>query len=92
MRPISGTVAAVLRTARRAGATTIHNPAPMRADFDPALLRHVNILIPNESEFAALITRQKIPGAKKLTAAAVAALPSEKLHALAAPSACPPSS
>lgn len=77
-----GTVAAVLRSARRAGATTIHNPAPMRADFDPALLKHVDILIPNESEFAALIERRKIPGAKKLTAAAVAALPSAKLHAL----------
>jgi ribokinase len=77
-----GTVAAVLRTARRAGATTLHNPAPMRPDFDQALLRHVDILIPNESEFAALIVRRKTPGAQKLTAAAVAALPTEKLHAL----------
>jgi ribokinase len=77
-----GTVAAVLRTARRAGATTIHNPAPMRADFDAALLRHVDILIPNESEFAALMARQTGPKAKKLTAAAVAALPPASLHAL----------
>lgn len=77
-----GTVAAVLRTAHRAGATTVHNPAPMRADFDPALLRHVDILIPNESEFAALMALRKIPAAKKLTAAAVATLPPANLHAL----------
>lgn len=45
----------VLRTARGAGVTTILNPAPMRTDFAPALLRHVDILIPNESEFVALV-------------------------------------
>jgi ribokinase len=76
------TVAAVLSAARRAGAVTIHNPAPMRADFDPALLRHVDILIPNESEFAALINLRAARGAKKISAARVAALPSAKLHAL----------
>ena len=49
------TTAHALRTARRAQVTTILNPAPMRADFDPALLAIVDILIPNESEFAALV-------------------------------------
>ncbi len=44
-----------LGLARAGGATTILNPAPMRADFDPALLENVNILIPNETEFCALI-------------------------------------
>jgi ribokinase len=43
-----------LRAARRAGATTILNPAPMRPDFDPAVLAHVDVLIPNEHEFAVL--------------------------------------
>lgn len=76
------TIAAVLRAARRAGAVTIHNPAPMRADFDPALLRNVDILIPNESEFAALINLRVSRGAKKISAAKVAALPTGKLHAL----------
>ena len=76
------TVAAVLRTARRAGATTVHNPAPMRPDFDPALLRHVDVLIPNESEFAALVaTRQGSAENNLVTAADVAALPPEQLHA-----------
>jgi Sugar kinases, ribokinase family len=44
----------IFRAARRVGATTILNPAPMRADFDPAMLRHVDVLVPNETEFAAL--------------------------------------
>ncbi len=44
----------VFRAARRLGATTILNPAPMRADFDPAVLRHVDVLVPNETEFVAL--------------------------------------
>ena len=48
------TVAHVLRQARKAGAVTVLNPAPMRADFDLGLLRHTEVLIPNESEFVAL--------------------------------------
>ena len=48
------TNAHVLRVARKSGATTVLNPAPMRPDFDPAILRHVDVLIPNESEFIAL--------------------------------------
>ncbi len=43
---------------QRAGATTILNPAPMRADFDAALLRHVDVLIPNEAEFVTLLNRR----------------------------------
>lgn len=50
----------VLRTGRRSGAVTVLNPAPMRPDFDPALLRDVDILIPNETEFAALVNA--LPG------------------------------
>ena len=49
------TVGYVLRTARRNGAITVFNPAPMRPEFDPAVLRHTEVLIPNESEFAALV-------------------------------------
>lgn len=49
----------VLRLARSAGAITVLNPAPMRSDFDPRLLKHVDILIPNESEFIALV--QQLP-------------------------------
>jgi len=42
------------RLARRFGATTILNPAPMGPGFDRRILALTDILIPNESEFAAL--------------------------------------
>jgi ribokinase len=57
------TSAHVLRTARRAGVITILNPAPMRADFAPALLRDADILIPNESEFVTLV--RALPGVRR---------------------------
>ncbi|HWA10610.1 MAG TPA: ribokinase [Opitutaceae bacterium] len=44
----------VFRLARQAGALTVLNPAPMRRDFDPSILRLTDVLIPNETEFAAL--------------------------------------
>jgi len=47
----------VFHSARRAGVITILNPAPMRSDFDSAILRLTDVLIPNESEFAALVNR-----------------------------------
>ena len=49
------TNAHVFRSAQKQGAITVLNPAPMRPDFDPAILRHVDVLIPNESEFLALV-------------------------------------
>lgn len=45
----------VLRRAGEAGVLRILNPAPMRADFDPALLELCEIFIPNETEFVALL-------------------------------------
>jgi len=45
------------RLARRFGATTILNPAPMGPGFDRAILPLTDILIPNEPEFAALTGR-----------------------------------
>ena len=47
--------ARAMRIARGAGVTVILNPAPMRPDFDAALLANVDIVIPNETEFAALM-------------------------------------
>lgn len=71
-----------LRTARAAGAITLLNPAPMRAEFRPALLKHVDILIPNETEFVALV--RHLPGFQsgKFDKAALHALPQERLHTL----------
>ncbi len=47
--------ASAFEIARKAGVTTLLNPAPMRADFDIALLALTDILIPNETEFTALV-------------------------------------
>jgi ribokinase len=76
------TVAQVLRTARRNGATTVLNPAPMRPDFDPALLRHTDILIPNETEFVALAHQLRKADGRTLTADSLARLPADKFHTL----------
>lgn len=46
-----------LRTAHRAGVTTVLNPAPMRLDLDLSILRNVDVLVPNEIEFAILVNR-----------------------------------
>jgi ribokinase len=73
------TTAHALRVARRAGVTTVLNPAPMRTDFDPALLRHVDVLIPNESEFVALVRRRRLA---PLDAARLARLTPLDLHTL----------
>lgn len=86
------TVGAVLRSARKNGAITVFNPAPMRPDFDPRLLRHTEVLIPNETEFVTLVkkfspcaallrtTPFKTPGG--FTEAALPSLPAEALHRL----------
>lgn len=76
------TTAHSLRLARQAGVTTVLNPAPMRNDFDPRLLRHVDILIPNESEFVTLV--RKLPGIHqpKFDEQALHTMPREALQAL----------
>lgn len=71
----------VFRFARRAGVTTVLNPAPMRDDFDPAILRHTDVLIPNETEFTALAAQLGF-GGRRFDEAALARLPAAKLHAL----------
>lgn len=77
------TVAHVMRTAKKAGAATVLNPAPMRPDFDPALLRDVDIFIPNETEFVAIVNQLGLaPKKKPYTEAALAAEKPEALQAL----------
>jgi len=75
----------VFRMARRAGVATVLNPAPMRADFDPAILGLTDVLIPNESEFIALVN--SLPGKtaltrRPLTAAALDAMAGGDIHRL----------
>jgi ribokinase len=72
----------VFRLARRAGAVTVLNPAPMRPDFDARILPLTDVLIPNETEFVTLVNQLRLDGKTKLTEAILAALPAEKLHHL----------
>lgn len=72
-----------LRLARAAGAATVLNPAPMRADFDPAILGHADILIPNETEFAVLVNRLSAGGRRGFTEKKLAALGHAAVHGLA---------
>jgi ribokinase len=76
------TAAYVLKTARRAGATTVLNPAPMRPDFDPAMLAAVDVLIPNETEFTTLVNLLPDTGFTDFTEAGLHALAPDALHAL----------
>src|SRR5690606_11642756 len=72
----------VFRLARQAGVTTVLNPAPMRADFDPAILRHTDVLIPNETEFVALANQLGLGGKTTLTEKKLSALSAAALHRL----------
>ena len=76
-----------LRAGRRAGAVTVLNPAPMRADFDPALLKLADVLIPNETEFVALVNQlasaSSAAPAVAYTEAQLAAEPPARTHARA---------
>ncbi|MEI6108182.1 MAG: ribokinase, partial [Opitutae bacterium] len=76
------TTASVLRTARRAGVTTLLNPAPMREDFDPRLLAHVDILVPNETEFAALVRQLPQLRRRNFHERDLRRMPGKALHAL----------
>jgi ribokinase len=76
------TTAHVLRHARRNGAVTVFNPAPMHAKVDLGILRHVEVLIPNESEFVALVNRSPRGGVKNFTVEALHRLAPDRLHSL----------
>ncbi len=71
----------LFRLARRAGVTTVLNPAPMRTDFTAAQLADVDVVTPNETEFAALV-RALVHGQKKFSADKLASLAPAALHAL----------
>jgi ribokinase len=77
-----GTAAYVLKIARRAGVITVLNPAPMRPDFDASILASVDVLIPNETEFTALVNRLRISGRAEFTEKALHGLNGEALHAM----------
>lgn len=70
---------ALFSKARRAGVRTLLNTAPMRLDFDPGILSLTDILVPNETEFAALL---RLLDVEDLEADTLASLPKEEMHVL----------
>ncbi len=73
------TIEAVLAAAREAGVTTVLNPAPADAPSSIGLLKLADVLTPNETEFAALLSRHV---GERLEADNVAALDGATLHGL----------
>jgi ribokinase len=65
--------------ARASGTLTVHNPAPPLADEDGVLLQRVDVLTPNETEFAHLLARAV---ATQVDPAALATMDDAALHAL----------
>ena len=72
-------VRAAMQLARGAGVPTLLNPAPADAATTPDLLASCDILVPNETEFAALVHRHL---GDALPAEAVAGFDDATLHAL----------
>jgi ribokinase len=68
-----------LELARAAGTLTLHNPAPPLADENGGLLDRVDILTPNETEFAHLLERR---GEARIDADTLGTLSDADLHAL----------
>ncbi len=50
-------IATALEIGEQHGLTRILNPAPVHAGFDVELLRHADIITPNETEFSLLLER-----------------------------------
>ena len=76
------TAAHVMRVARRNGAVTVFNPAPMHPKVDLAILRHVEVLVPNETEFVTLVNLSPKSGVKNFTVEALHRLAPDRLHTL----------
>lgn len=72
-------IEAALQMARDAGTTTLLNPAPANAPTSMGLLRLADVLTPNETEFAAQLSRHV---GERIEPDAVAALDGARLHAL----------
>jgi ribokinase len=72
-------IAAALRLARGHGALAMLNPAPANAATSAELLALTDVLTPNETEFAGLVSRHI---GERLDGDAVSALDQARLHAL----------
>lgn len=74
-------VLAAMRLGRTAGARTLMNPAPVHAALDAAALADVDLLTPNETEMAALLSRLT---ERRVDAATLRDRPDAELAALCA--------
>ena len=72
-------IEAALAQARAVGLITMLNPAPANATTHPGLLGQVDVLTPNETEFAALLARHV---GERVDPDSVAALSGAELHGL----------
>jgi ribokinase len=73
------TIESALALARESGVTTVLNAAPANAPSSISLLKLADVLTPNETEFAALLSRHV---GERVNADDVAALDGGSLHAL----------
>ncbi|MCB1121012.1 MAG: ribokinase [Verrucomicrobiae bacterium] len=71
-----------LELARSEGIRTILNPAPMRDDFPMSLLNLVDILVPNETEFAHLVRSRFPEKYGKFNESSIESMEAEDLHRL----------
>lgn len=72
-------VQAALDAAGRAGVLAILNPAPANAPTTDTMLAVADVLTPNETEFAAMLSRHE---GREVDAATLATMPDAGLHAL----------
>ncbi len=84
-----GTTCDVLRRARASGAVSVLNPAPMISDFRSDYLKDVDILIPNETEFAELIKALHSDTMAGFESSEIHDLPEDRLHELCQSTAVP---
>ncbi|WOO41527.1 ribokinase [Rubellicoccus peritrichatus] len=68
--------------AKRNGVKTVLNPAPTRDDFDESILSLVDIIMPNETEFASLVARMGFYDAGEFSEQMMVGLGDEDLHDL----------
>ena len=69
-----------LKLGKQHKVTTVLNPAPMRDDFELSLLDHVDILVPNETEFAHLMRMRFPEEHAEFKEASIEELSTDQLH------------
>jgi ribokinase len=71
-----------LKRGKELGAMTVLNSAPMREDFSVDLLKDVDVLIPNETEFVSMLNALPDPSTEPYTEEQILNCEAAELHAL----------